>query len=240
MIIAVVSDIHSPKFFDQFVKSIENMLTELTKPQLFFLAGDIVDRGIVKEYRKIYNTLFGKINCPIIACFGNTEYGPETTDSIKQLNPEIKFLEDETLILDIEGTSVGIVGTKGSLDRPTFWQSHNIPRIAEQYRERIGTIDNLLAELKTDFKILLMHYTPTYKILEGENPWQYPELGSREMEKVVIERKPNLVICGHSHRGKKGVWLDAVPVINVGLMLNKGIVIIDTEKDLRPGLEKFF
>lgn len=240
MIIAAVSDIHSPKFFDQFVKSIERMNTELTKPNLFFLAGDTVDKGIVSEYRKVYNTLFGKINCPIIACFGNTEFGRETNEEIKRQNPEITFLDDETLVLDIEGTSVGIVGTKGSLDRPTYWQSQNIPNIVDIYKQKVERIDSLLAELKTDFKILLMHYTPTYKILEGENPWAYPEMGSKELERVVLERKPNLVICGHSHKGLKRIWLDTVPVFNVGLMKNDGITIIDTEKDLKPGLEKFF
>ncbi len=240
MIIAAVSDIHSPKFFDQFVKSIENMGIELTQRDLFFLVGDIVDKGIVTEYRKVYNTLFGKINCPIVAVFGNAEFGPETNEEIKRLNSEIKFLDDETLILDINGTSVGIVGTKGSLDRPTYWQAKNLPNIANTYTERVDKVDSLLSELKTDFKILLTHYTPTYKILEGEDPWGFPELGSKEMEKVILERKPNLVICGHSHRGLKKVWLDTIPVFNVGLMKNGGITIIDTEKDLKAGLGKYF
>ena len=88
-------------------------------------------------------------------------------------------------------------------------------------------------------KILLIHYVPTYKILEGENPISYPELGCNAYEKVLIEQKPDVVITGHSHRGKKQVWVDTVPVFNVALPLNEGIVVIDTE-ELKPGLEKFF
>ncbi len=239
MLIAAVSDIHSPKFFDLFVKSIDAQI-DSKRPDLFFLVGDIVDRGLVTEYRKIYNSLFGKINCPIISCFGNSEYGPESTELMKKENPEIKFLEDESIIFDINDKKVGIIGTKGSLDRPTFWQSKNMPGIVEQYRGRIDRVSDLLDRMNADFKILITHYTPTYKILEGENPWQYPEMGSKEMEKVVAERKPNLVLCGHSHKGKKEVWIDSVPIFNVGLNLNNGIVLIDTEKDLKVGLEKFF
>lgn len=239
MIIAAVIDIHSPISFDIFVKSVENMNIELTKPDLFLFAGDVVHKGSVKEYRKVYNTLFGKINCPIAACFGNTEF-EQVYDQIRRLNPEIKFLDDEAITLNIKDTSVGVVGTKGSLDRPTYWQHHNIPNIAEAYRQRVEKVDSLLASLGTDFKILLMHYVPTYKMLEGENPWSFPEMGSKEFEKVIIERKPNLVICGHTHKGLKRVWIETIPIFNVGLVKNGGITIIDTEKDLKSGLEKYF
>ncbi len=239
MLIAAVSDIHSPKFFDLFVKSLD-LHIDNKKPDLFLLVGDIVDRGLVLEYRKIYNSLFGKINCPIVSCFGNSEYGPENTELMKKENPEIIFLEDESIVFDIHDKKIGVVGTKGSLDRPTFWQSKNIPGITEHYRDRIEKISMLLNDLDVDFKILMTHYVPTYKILEGENPVQFPEMGSRFFEKVIIERKPDIVLCGHSHRGKKQVWIDSVPVFNVGLTLNNGLTLIDTEKDLKAGLEKFF
>lgn len=239
MLIAAVSDIHSPKFFDLFVKSLDQQIDN-KKPDMFFLAGDIVDRGLVSEYRKIYNSLFGKIKCPIISCFGNSEYGPENTQLMKKENPEIIFLDDESVILNIGDKKVGIVGTKGSLDRPTFWQAKNIPGIMEHYRNRVQDVSDLLESIDADFKALLMHYTPTYKILEGENPIQFPEMGSKSFEKVLIEKKPDVVLCGHAHRGRKQVWVDSVPVFNVGLALNNGITFIDTDKDLKAGLEKFF
>ncbi len=237
MIIAATSDIHSPTYYENFVKAVDFMQV---KPDLFLLAGDIVDRGNIDEYQKILNALFGKINCPIIACFGNSEFGKENTDKIKEKYKQITFLEDETVIINVKDKNVGIVGTKGSLDRPTYWQSKNIPGIEEEYARRIEKVKQLMGELKCDFKIFLTHYAPTYKILEGENVNAYPELGSQEMEKALLQSKPNLVICGHAHKGKKQVWLDNIPVFNVGLMLNSKIVVIDTDKDLKFGLEKFF
>ncbi|MDI6826578.1 MAG: metallophosphoesterase [Candidatus Aenigmarchaeota archaeon] len=236
MLIAAVSDIHSPRFFDQYVKAVEDLQE---KPDLFLLSGDIIYHGRVEEYQKAYNVLFGKITCPIIACFGNEEHGQETKMLIENQNPDIKFLDDESLVLEIGSKSVGIVGSIGSLDRPTFWQRNNIPGIYEIYKNRVETVEKLLADLKTDMKILLIHYAPTYKIMEGENPQAYPELGSRAYERVIIEQKPNLVITGHSHKGRKEAWVDTVPVFNVAFPLNRQIVVIDTEKDLKPGLEKF-
>lgn len=236
MLIAATGDIHSPRFFDFYIKAMENLRE---KPNLFFLVGDIIHHGNVEEYQKVYNVLFGKINCPIIACFGNEEFGPETRMLIENQNPDIKFLDDESLVLKIDYKSVGIVGSMGSLDRPTFWQRNNIPNIYDIYKKRVETVEKLLSELNTDMKILIIHYTPTYGLLEGEEPRAYPELGSAAYEKVIAEQKPDLVITGHSHKGKKESWIDTVPIFNVAFPLNREIVLIDTEKDLKPGLEKF-
>jgi Icc-related predicted phosphoesterase len=209
------------------------------KPDLFFLVGDIIRHGQVEEYQKVYNVLFGKITCPIVACFGNEEFGPETRMLIENQNPDIKFLDDESMVLEIQNKSIGIVGSIGGLDRPTFWQRNNIPDVYNIYNKRVETVEKLLGELNTDMKILLIHYTPTYKILEGENPRVYPELGSKAYEKIIIEKKPSLVMTGHSHKGAKEAWLDTIPIFNVAFPLNKEIVLIDTDEDLRPGLEKF-
>ncbi|MBD3155707.1 MAG: hypothetical protein GF368_03560 [Candidatus Aenigmarchaeota archaeon] len=241
MLIAATADIHSPLHYDLFVKEINNIAVQ---PDLFLIAGDLVDRNATRksgpfgELRKVSNAMFGKINCPIFACFGNNEF-IQHWDQIREENPEIKFLQDESVIVEIDGKKVGIVGSKGSLDRPTWWQRNNIPGIAEKYTKRISRISDLLANLDVDYKILLIHYPPTYKILGTENPRSHPELACGRMEKVLIEQKVDLVISGHAHRGKKEAWVNGTPVLNVGLELNGGIVEIKPE-DLKPGLEKFF
>jgi len=235
MIIAASGDIHSPRYFDLFVESVENMHV---KPDLFFFTGDVIHRGKIDEYEKVYNVLFGKINCPIIACFGNTEFS-EIRPKLRKKLVDIIFLEDESLVLHVRNKSVGVIGTQGSLDLPTTWQRKNIPNIDIIYKERVVVVENLLKNLEVDFKILLTHYTPTYKILEGENPMFYGGLGSKEFEQVLIHQRPNLVICGHSHKGRKRVWIDAVPVYNAALLVNKKILVIDTEKNLKPGISKF-
>jgi len=235
MLIACVSDVHSPQYFDEFVRAMDNLRI---KPDLFLMAGDMIDRGRTEEFEKIHNVLFGKIYCPIVACFGNNEYA-QLREEMKEKYPDIKFLDDESLVLEIQGIRVGIVGSTGSLDRPTTWQKRNVPDIEKIYEERVKLVDKLLAELEGDFKILLIHYSPTYKTLEGEDPRFYPNLGSQKYEKVLVERKPDLVIHGHSHNGIKKAWIDTVPIFNVAFPANKEIVVIDTEKDLKPGITKF-
>jgi Icc-related predicted phosphoesterase len=241
MIIVATADIHSPVYYDLFVKSVNNLASQ---PDLFLIAGDLIDRkktretGPFKELRRVSNVLFGKVTCPIYACFGNNEF-EQDWDKIRKQNTEITFLQDESKVVEIKGKKVGIVGSKGSLDRPTWWQRNNIPGITETYNDRVNKIDILLGRLNVDYKILLVHYPPTYEILAGENTISHPELASSSMEKVVIDNNLDLVLTGHAHRGKKETWLNGTPVLNVGLQLNNGLVIIDTEK-LKPGLEKFF
>lgn len=235
MIIAATGDIHAPQYYEEFVHAIDALQV---KPALFLLAGDVINRGELQEWEKVYNALFGKITCPIVACFGNNEFIPDLTKEIKQKHKEIKFLWDESIILRIGNTSVSIIGTIGSLDVPTRWQKQNIPNIEGIYRERVNLVDRHLQRTSTIFRILLMHYAPTYKTLEGENPNFYGSMGSRAYENVLINRKPDLVLHGHSHRGKKMVWIDTVPVFNVSLPVNKEIVVINTD-ELKPGLTKF-
>jgi len=232
MIIAATGDVHSPQYFEGFVRSVDGLKV---KPDLFLMVGDMVNRGDLKEYDKIYNTLFGKVSCPILSCFGNNEF-QEIREEIRKKYSDIKFLDDQSAILTVGEKVVGIVGTTGSLDTPTPWQKANVPNIEKIYQQRVSFVDSHLQRMVLDIPltIVLMHYAPTFKTLEGENPRFYTSQGSQMYENVLVQRKPSLVIHGHSHRGTKQAWVDSVPVFNVSLPLNRQIVVIDTEKDLKP------
>jgi len=235
MLIAITSDVHTPHYFEDFVRAVDRLTV---KPDILLLAGDMISRGGIEDYDKVYNVLFGKINCPIVACFGNNEY-QELREQIKKRYKEIKFLDDEVTVLQIGEKTVGIIGTTGSLDTPTPWQRKNIPNIEHVYQSRVDLVNRFLQRLAVDLKIVLMHYSPTFKILEGENPKFYTSQGSEKYEAVLLERKPDIVVCGHAHRGLKQVWLDTVPVFNAAIPVNHQIVILDTEKDLKPGISRF-
>jgi Icc-related predicted phosphoesterase len=236
MIIAATGDIHSPIYYEDFLKALEELPPNI---DLFLIVGDMIDRGVIDEYEKIRNAFFGKVNCPIIACFGNNEY-QQYREEIKQRFREIRFLDDQAFVLEISGRLVGVVGSTGSLETPTKWQRAHIPNIERIYARRLEIVKMQLKKiLHASYKILLIHYAPTYKTLEGENPRFYGSLGWNAYENVLLEMKPNLVLHGHSHRGKKIAWIDTVPVLNVSFPTNdKKIVIIDTE-ELKPGLAKF-
>jgi calcineurin-like phosphoesterase family protein len=92
-----------------------------------------------------------------------------------------------------------VIGSLGALDRPTWWQRKNLPHLAEEYRRRIGVLDDLLAG--DGRRILLTHYPPTYATMGAEKEEWRPELGCKALEPVLLRRRPDLVIHGHIHKG---------------------------------------
>jgi len=114
------ADIHSPRYLDLFMKSLEK--TSIS-PDIIILAGDLVDKNNVYALKPVYNALLKKFpEIPIISVFGNEEYrGYE--DKYKSMYPLFKWLNDEYLVLEISGQRIGIIGTRGALDKPTPWHS---------------------------------------------------------------------------------------------------------------------
>ncbi|MEM2984359.1 MAG: metallophosphoesterase, partial [Candidatus Jordarchaeaceae archaeon] len=94
MRIAAVSDIHSPKHLDLFIQALSSIDTKGI--DLFVLAGDIIYKGEVKEVETVTKAL--KVDCPVIAVFGNEEYEDLWEDVRKAASGKIQFLEQETFI----------------------------------------------------------------------------------------------------------------------------------------------
>lgn len=234
MIIAATSDIHLPKSYEEFVRSVDRMKK---RPDLFLVAGDVVHHGETAEYDKFYNIIFGSFSCPVVACFGNNEFD-KLRGEVRSKYRDIKFLDDQSEILKVDGKTVGIFGTTGSLDTPTTWQTANVPNVENIFKQRIDATDRALQRMQADYKILMTHYAPTFRTLEGENPRFFGGLGSQMYENIIRSRRPNLVIHGHAHGGIRQAWIETVPIFNVAFPLNKDIVLIDTD-ELKPGLAKF-
>jgi Icc-related predicted phosphoesterase len=168
------------------------------------------------------------LNCPIVACFGNDDY-----DSIKeslrtQGEGTIIFLDDELMTFTIQGKKVAIIGSRGVLDQPTFWQARNITGIREQYTNRVATLDALLAEAKSlnAYTILLTHYASTFVTLKGEVNRDFAQMGSQRVEELLQRHVPKLAIHGHAHRGLRKTKVHKVQVYNVALPLNRQVVVM--------------
>ncbi|NVM04610.1 MAG: metallophosphoesterase [Candidatus Helarchaeota archaeon] len=221
--IAACSDIHSPKY----IKEFENSLKQIKKKiDLFLFAGDLILKGKYEEINKLIVILDKYEITNIYSIFGNEEYTPLYEKIFELAANKITFLKDQIKILKIKTKTVGIIGTKGSLDRPTFWQAKNIPDISKTYTERIKKIEGLLKNLKADFKIFVTHYAPTYLTLIGEKKSAFPSIGSKRFEPILKKFPPDIVIHGHSHMGRKFAYLGSIPVYNVAFPLRKAITFI--------------
>jgi len=234
MKIAAVSDIHSPKYLREFVESLK--IRKYHDIALVLLAGDIIDKGAVSFMRPVINAIKKTFKSRIIGIYGNEEYDSVKNDIKREFN-DVIWLDDETYFYETSDIKVAIVGSRGVLDRPTWWQQRNIPNIREIYLARIKKIESLLRAVPKNYKkILLTHYSPTYATLVGEDKRVWPMLGSRRLEKIILNTRPKIVIHGHAHRSVKvEAWLRGVRIINVAFPARKEVTVIDFSE----GLEKY-
>ena len=197
MRIAAVGDAHGREN----LSALASDLDRLGPVDLFLLAGDTTERNDVDAYGAVLRAIRDRVDAPIAAVFGNNEYAQDHPTYVARYADafRVRFLQDEAATWGAGGDSVRVVGSLGSLDRPTWWQRRNAPHLAEEYRRRIGVLDGLLAG--DDRRILLTHYPPTYVTMGGEKDEWRPELGCKALEPVLLRRKPSLVVHGHIHKG---------------------------------------
>jgi len=208
MRIAAIGDVHGTLYLDDFKRS----LNSLSEVDLFLFAGDIARRNTLSEFAKVVKL----IDVPIIAVFGNEEWENENYISAF---PKITFLREEATVFD----GLRIVGSTGALDKPTRWQAENIPDINSTFTSRIDKIRDLL----DSDSLLLTHYASTYLTLVGEDPMTFPHLGSEKLERVILEKRPKLVVHAHAHLGKPRSVLDGITIMNVSVPVNNGITVIE-------------
>lgn len=201
MLVCALGDVHG----DQHLGLIKESRGRLSACDLVLIAGDATESNDLEKYGQVLGTLRELTDADIMAVFGNEEYDSSHSEYRERFR--IVFLEEESKELQFDALKVKVVGTTGSLDRPTWWQRTNVPDIWNRYKERLGKISSLLEKGDADVLVLLMHYAPTYATLEGEKPSSFPEMGSLAFESLVLERKPDLTLHAHAHRGRRRATL---------------------------------
>ncbi len=229
-----LSDVHAPIF----LRELKDAASEFEEADLILLAGDIIDRGKVEYYGEVVDTL-SSTGAKIVAVFGNDEFD-DLKGTLRSDNPEVLFLDDESVILEIEGVSIGIVGSRGSLELPTTWQRRKIPKIEEIYKDRVRILGEMLKELrdKVNISILLTHYATTTRTLRGESPRAWGYLGHRGFEAYMDEGLIDISVHGHSHNGTKFAVVGKASVYNVAFPLWRRIVDIAPKGEII--LERYF
>jgi len=204
MRIAAVGDIHCPRFFPIFEKS----LRAIEKPDVFLLAGDIVNRGKANEYPVVVDAIdsvHGQV--PIIACFGNEDNELyHEHEIIELIGDRVTFLDDATVTLSIGGSTLGVIGVSIVSERVK-----DVEAMQTIFEERARKISDSLKELTdaSDYTVVLSHYSP---LVETETVFSW------WFEKAVKNIQPSLIIHGHIHNSSKNrVVVESTPVYNVAL-----------------------
>lgn len=218
--IAAVADVH---LGTDSAGTLSPHLSQLgDRADLLCIGGDLTRHGEPEEAAVLAGEL-RDVAVPVVCVLGNHDYDADSEDLVRKELEEtgVTVLEGERVVLDINGRSVGVAGTKGfgggfpgaaasDFGEPEMkaFVRHS-RRLAESLEEQLEVLDS-------DVKIALTHFSPVEETLQGERLEIYPFLGCYLLAEAIDRGGAHLALHGHAHSGtEKGRTPGGVPVRNV-------------------------
>ncbi len=220
MRIAATADLHfSPQSYDRIRDQMGRVRDEA---DLLILAGDLTNYGRPQEMESLLNALV-RIRVPVVAVLGNHDCESNQENELVRLmtTEGIKVLDGTAY----ERDGVGFAGTKGFLGGfgrgvLTAFGEQAVKNFVQAGIEEAMKLERALSQLRTEKRVVVLHYAPIAATVQGEPPEIYPYLGSSRLAEVVDRHGANLVFHGHAHHGScEGKTTAGIPVYNVGLPL---------------------
>jgi Icc-related predicted phosphoesterase len=218
--IAAVGDIHYDRKSHNRLAQYFGGLEE--KADVLLLAGDLTQTGHPEEMQVLADDLV-KCPIPIVAVLGNHDHHVDQIEKIVQMLKDIgvTVLEQSSVILSINGQKVGIAGAKGfcggfvGAAGADFGEAE-MKAFMRHSRAGARVLESVIKQLETDYRIVLLHYSPTAQTLHGEKKEIYPFLGCYYLAEAVDYGNADIAFHGHAHSGvEKGETPGKTPVRNV-------------------------
>jgi Icc-related predicted phosphoesterase len=220
MRIAATADLHfTPQRYNALREQLNRVRDEA---DVFVVAGDLTNFGRPDEMEPLLNALV-RLRLPVIAVLGNHDYesGRETELSTMLSNEGIKVLDGSAY----ERDGVGFAGTKGFVGGfgRTMLTAFGEPEIKSFVRAGVDEalkLERAMSQLRTQKRIVVLHYSPIAETVEGEAREIYPFLGTSRLAEVIDRHQATLALHGHAHHGRPdGRTPGGIPVHNVAISL---------------------
>jgi len=222
--IAAAGDIHcAPERSDEIARAFAQVDGEA---DAILLAGDLTTHGEPEQAAVLADAVRG-LATPVVTVLGNHDWHANRRDEVVAALEDggVLVLDRDVARLALDGTEVGIVGTKGFVggfpdsQLPDFGE----PLLRRVYAETTAEVDALCTGLEAvadcPIRIVLLHYAPTQSTLEGEPRTIWTLLGSDRLAPPIAEHRPDLVLHGHGHLGTFQGAIEDVPVYNVAVQV---------------------
>ncbi|HXT20974.1 MAG TPA: metallophosphoesterase [Thermoanaerobaculia bacterium] len=221
MRVAAVADLHCSRTSEGSFRPLLRAAREAA--DVLLLCGDLTDFGLPEEAHLLVGELSAAQGLPIVAVLGNHDYEGGKDQEVR------KILSDAGVIV-LDGDScevcgVGFAGVKGfcgGFGRGSLgaWGEPAIKAFVQEAVNEAIKLESALARLRTERRVVVMHYSPIAATVEGEPREIFPYLGSSRLEEPLSRYPVDVVFHGHAHRGQaEGRTHAGVPVFNVSLPL---------------------
>jgi hypothetical protein len=184
------------------------------------LAGDLTNYGKLAEMEDLLNVLV-RVRVPIVAVLGNHDYESGCqADLMKMMTEEgIKILDGTAY----ERDGVGFAGAKGfpgGFGRGvlTAFGEPEVKAFVQASIDEAMKLERAMSQLRTNKRVVILHYSPIADTVQGEAPEIFPYLGTSRLAEVVDRHGADLVVHGHAHNGTAdGKTTAGIPVHNVAV-----------------------
>jgi len=220
MRIAAVADLHfNPISYD---KIRDRMQRACDEADVLIIAGDLTNFGKLSEMSHLLTEL-GRIRLPIVAVLGNHDFESGHSDELAKMmiDAGIKLLDGSGYELD----GVGFAGTKGFLGGfgrgvLTAFGEPEVKSFVQVSIDEALKLERAMSQLRTERRVVVLHYAPIAETVKGEPMEIYPYLGNSRLAEVVDRQGANLILHGHAHHGSPdGRTTAGIPVHNVALSI---------------------
>lgn len=219
--IAAVGDLHCTKSAQGAYQPLFANIGE--HADVLCLCGDLTDYGTPEEAHVLAKELLPAVKIPIVAVLGNHDFETGQQDEVRKILQDagIHVLDGESIEID----GVGFAGTKGYIGgfgRHTLgaWGEAGIKSIVREAQDEVMKLESALARLRTEHRVVLLHYSPVAATVIGEPETIFPFLGTSRLEEPLLRHPLTVVFHGHAHRGTmEGKTISNVPVYNVAMPL---------------------
>jgi Icc-related predicted phosphoesterase len=202
MRIAATADLHySPQSYASLKDQFERVRDDA---DVLVLAGDLTNYGRPNEMEPLLNVLLA-LRIPMVAVLGNHDYESSREEELCQmmLAAGIKVLDGTAY----ERDGVGFAGTKGFVggfgrEMLTAFGEREIKQFVQASIDEALKLERAMAQLRTDKRVVVLHYSPVVDTVEGEAREIFPFMGTSRLGEVVDRHGANLVVHGHAHHGK--------------------------------------
>lgn len=219
--VAAVGDLHIGEGGeDQLTRALASVEEQA---DVLLLAGDLTRCGDIGEVTTLGRVL-EPLEIPVVAVLGNHDHHAGRVDELvlTLTRSGVEILEGTSTVLALNGTTVGVAGTKGfgggfagaSVSEFGEPVTKAFARYAASKAEHLEVALGAIAE--ADVRIALLHYAPIPETLRGENPQLFPFLGSHLLSEAIDRAGADLVLHGHAHHGSEhGLTPRGIRVRNV-------------------------
>jgi Icc-related predicted phosphoesterase len=220
MRIAALADLHfTTAGYEGIRSSLERVREEA---DILVLAGDLTNYGKTSEMEPLLHVLV-RLRIPIVAVLGNHDYeSGQEAELMKMMIAEgIKVLDGTAY----ERDGVGFAGTKGFIGgfgrgMLTAFGEPEIKRIVQCAIDETLKLERAMSLLRTEKRVVVLHYAPIAATVRGESPEIFPYLGTSRLAEVADRHGATAILHGHAHHGEReGKTTGGIPVYNVALHL---------------------